>query len=118
MAAASAEPKRCSQAIASSSARPRSCSSSGDAAGRMTTLAPVSVALKFGFLAVLYLFVLWVARSARRDLRRGEEALAAERGAQSPPVPADATGLYSASAVVSAGAAHGAPQLIVERAPG
>ena len=33
----------------------------------MTTLAPVSVALKFGFVAVLYLFVLWVARSARRD---------------------------------------------------
>jgi FHA domain len=84
----------------------------------MTTLAPVSVALKFGFLAVLYLFVLWVARSARRDLRRGEEALAAERGAQASPAPADATGLHSASAVVSAGAAHGAPQLIVERAPG
>ena len=35
----------------------------------MTTLAPVSVALKFGFLAVLYLFLLWVARSALRDLR-------------------------------------------------
>ena len=35
----------------------------------MTTLAPVSVALKFGFLAVLYLFLLWVVRSARRDLR-------------------------------------------------
>ena len=41
----------------------------------MTTLAPVSVALKFGFLAVLYLFVLWVARSARRDLRRGDATL-------------------------------------------
>ena len=35
----------------------------------MTTLAPVSVALKFGFLAVIYLFALWVVRSARRDLR-------------------------------------------------
>ena len=46
----------------------------------MTTLAPVSVALKFGFLAVLYLFVLWVARSARRDLRRGDAALASQRG--------------------------------------
>ena len=32
----------------------------------MTTLEPVSVALKFGFLAVLYLFLLWVARSALR----------------------------------------------------
>ncbi|HEX8959770.1 MAG TPA: FHA domain-containing protein [Solirubrobacterales bacterium] len=30
---------------------------------------PVSVALKFGFLAVLYLFLLWVARSALKDLR-------------------------------------------------
>lgn len=30
---------------------------------------PISVALKFGFLAVLYLFLLWVARSALRDLR-------------------------------------------------
>jgi len=29
---------------------------------------PLAVALKFGFLAVLYLFLLWVARSARRDL--------------------------------------------------
>ena len=33
------------------------------------TLDPVAVALKFGFLAVLYLFLLWVARSALRDLR-------------------------------------------------
>jgi hypothetical protein len=31
---------------------------------------PVVVALKFGFLAVLYLFLLWVARSAMKDLRR------------------------------------------------
>jgi hypothetical protein len=31
---------------------------------------PLSVALKFGFLAVLYLFLLWVARSALKDLRR------------------------------------------------
>jgi len=31
---------------------------------------PISVALKFGFLAVLYLFLLWVALSALRDLRR------------------------------------------------
>jgi hypothetical protein len=31
---------------------------------------PVSVALKFGFLAVLYLFVLVIVRSALKDLRR------------------------------------------------
>jgi hypothetical protein len=29
---------------------------------------PIAVALKFGFLAVLYLFLLWVSRSALRDL--------------------------------------------------
>jgi hypothetical protein len=34
---------------------------------------PVAVALKFGFLAVLYLFLLWVARSARRDLVRAAD---------------------------------------------
>jgi hypothetical protein len=33
---------------------------------------PLAVALKFGFLAVLYLFLLWVARSAMRDLARSE----------------------------------------------
>ncbi len=83
----------------------------------MTTLAPVSVALKFGFLAVLYLFVLWVARGARQDLRRGEGALTAERGAPAP-TPADATGLHSASGLASADVAHRAPQLVVARAPG
>jgi FHA domain len=31
---------------------------------------PISVALKFGFLAVLYLFLLVIARSAMKDLRR------------------------------------------------
>ena len=35
---------------------------------------PVAVALKFGFLAVLYLFLLWVARSAMKDLAGNEEA--------------------------------------------
>ena len=35
---------------------------------------PVAVALKFGFLAVLYLFLLWMARSALKDLRRKMEA--------------------------------------------
>ena len=31
---------------------------------------PIAVLLKFGFLAVLYLFLLWVVRSARKDLRQ------------------------------------------------
>ena len=40
---------------------------------------PLAVALKFAFLAVLYLFLLWVSRSALRDLARSREsAVAAE----------------------------------------
>jgi pSer/pThr/pTyr-binding forkhead associated (FHA) protein len=81
----------------------------------MTTLEPVSVALKFGFLAVLYLFLLWVARSALKDLRGGSNGGVPAAGAA---VPADATGLYSASALGSADVAHRAPRLVVERAPG
>src|SRR4051794_41557522 len=57
----------------------------------LAVLEPVSVALKFGFLIVLYLFLLWVARSALKDLRR-------DPGAAGPaPVPSDATGMYAAS---------------------
>jgi FHA domain len=48
---------------------------------------PISVALKFGFLAVLYLFLLWIARSALKDLRRTVS-----------PAP-DATGYHSLPAV-------------------
>jgi hypothetical protein len=71
----------------------------------MTNLAPVSVALKFGFLVVLYAFLLWVARSATRDLRAGRVVAAAEA----------ATGFHSATA-----APHTArdARLVVERAPG
>jgi FHA domain len=47
---------------------------------------PISVALKFGFLAVLYLFVLVIARSALKDLRRTLS-----------PAP-DATGFHAAPA--------------------
>ena len=35
---------------------------------------PIALLLKFGFLAVLYLFLLWVARSALRDLSDHERA--------------------------------------------
>ncbi len=51
---------------------------------------PVSVALKFGFLAVLYLFVLVIARSAFKDLRR-----------TTAPAP-DATGFHAAPAYAEA----------------
>src|SRR5580698_638792 len=86
---------------------------------RMSTLEPVSVALKFGFLAVLYLFLLWIARSARRDLR-GNAAVPGEldHGRAGQPTPPDATGLYSASTLGSANLAQRTPRLVVERAPG
>jgi FHA domain len=83
----------------------------------MNTLEPLSVVLKFGFLAVLYLFLLWVVRSARRDLR-SSSAVGLERGPDARPAPADATGLHSASTLGSADLAHRAPRLVVERAPG
>ncbi|HEV3284125.1 MAG TPA: FHA domain-containing protein [Solirubrobacteraceae bacterium] len=82
----------------------------------MTTLEPVSVALKFGFLAVLYLFLLWVARSARKDLGAGSGPPAG--AAASAQIPPDATGLYAASALGVADVAHRSPRLVVERAPG
>jgi pSer/pThr/pTyr-binding forkhead associated (FHA) protein len=81
----------------------------------MTTLEPVSVALKFGFLAVLYLFLLWVVRSARRDLKRGG-ATAVEQAAPAQPPP-DATGMYSASALAGATLGQRVARLVVERAP-
>jgi hypothetical protein len=84
----------------------------------MTTLAPVSVALKFGFLAVLYLFLLWVARSALKDLRGAGRGWTGGVPTKDEAIPADATGLYSASALGSADVAHRAPKLVVERAPG
>jgi FHA domain-containing protein len=40
---------------------------------------PIEVLLKFAFIAVLYLFLLWVARSALKDLGRpGDRAAAAD----------------------------------------
>jgi pSer/pThr/pTyr-binding forkhead associated (FHA) protein len=52
---------------------------------------PVAVALKFGFLAVLYLFLFWVARSALKELRR-----------TSAPAP-EATGFYGLDEGVGSG---------------
>ena len=43
---------------------------------------PLAVVLKFGFLAVLYLFLLWVSRSALRDLARGYERSGSEPAAE------------------------------------
>jgi hypothetical protein len=75
-------------------------------------LEPVSVGLQFGFLAVLYLFLLWVSRSALRDLRRSTGPRPSAAGPIAAPGP-DATSLYEQS-----GANGDEPRLIVERAPG
>src|SRR6185503_18395600 len=45
---------------------------------------PLAVALKFGFLLVLYLFLLWVARSALKDLSRGGDGTAAAEPVEPP----------------------------------
>jgi len=88
----------------------------------MSSLAPVSVALKFGFVVVMYLFLLWVARSARRDLRGGpateRQSTAAALEGPGDSIPQDATGMYSASALGSAALATRAPRLVIDRAPG
>jgi FHA domain len=72
-------------------------------------LDPVAVALKFGFLAILYLFLLWMARSALKDLRR--TAGAGEVGAD---------GYGDATSVHTAGAARatGTPRLRVATGAG
>jgi hypothetical protein len=78
-----------------------------------TVLQPVSVGLKFGFLAVLYLFLVWVAWSAIRDLRRGRGAPAMpERGPS-----LGETGMHDAAADLSVPDGF-EPRLLVERAAG
>ncbi|HVL30770.1 MAG TPA: FHA domain-containing protein [Solirubrobacteraceae bacterium] len=76
-------------------------------------LEPVSVGLKFAFLAVLYLFLLWVARSALKDLRQGAF------GGPRAPVASEATGMHSAT---NLGALDGngdlRPRLVAETVAG
>lgn len=81
-------------------------------------LQPVSVGLKFGFIAVLYLFLMWIAISALRDLRRGRSDLVGtERGrAGRAGTDSDATGMYRAGGVEELNGFE--PRLLVERAPG
>ena len=78
---------------------------------------PASVALKFAFLAILYLFLLWVARSALKDLRRGATGggVVASPG-RAPAPPPDATGLHAAARGVGVGG--DAPRLVVDSVPG
>src|ERR671923_11771 len=76
-----------------------------------TMVYPVAVALKFGFLAVLYLFLLWMARSALKDLRRGGADEVA-------PAYEDATGLHHATAGLTGDVDGGVPKLRVNSAAG
>jgi pSer/pThr/pTyr-binding forkhead associated (FHA) protein len=78
-------------------------------------LQPVSVALKFGFLAVLYLFLVWVAWSALRDMRRGPRSV---RQFEGDPGSSDATSMYAAVAEMEPESNGFEPRLLVERAPG
>lgn len=79
-------------------------------------LQPVSVGLKFGFLIVLYLFLMWVAFSALRDLRRGRgDMTGAERGSAGS-AGDDATGMYQAADVPQHNGFE--PRLLVEHASG
>jgi hypothetical protein len=72
-------------------------------------LEPFSVGLKLAFLAVLYLFLLWVARSALKDLRRPASA-----GPARPAV--DATGIHPVAPGVQGGSQ--AARLVVDSVPG
>jgi FHA domain-containing protein len=67
---------------------------------------PISVALKFGFLVVLYLFLLWIARSAAKDLRRTVS-----------PAP-DATGFHQAPAFAGGLPPAAEAWLVAERGGG
>lgn len=73
-------------------------------------LGPVSVGLKFGFLAVLYVFLLWVALSSFFDLRRNARL----SGPRSP----DATGMFAASDPLLEFDEDFEPRLVVDHAAG
>jgi hypothetical protein len=73
-------------------------------------LEPVSVGLKFGFLAVLYAFLVWVALSSFFDLRRSSR-----RSAFTNP---DATGMYEASDSLLELESDFEPRLVVDNAAG
>lgn len=75
-------------------------------------LEPLTFGLKLAFVAVLFLFVAWVARSALRDLRDDELMSSA-------PPPSDATGFHAAVGPSTAEVARGAaPRLIIKRMQG
>jgi len=73
-------------------------------------LEPVSVGLKFGFLAVLYAFLVWVALSSFFDLRRS--------GRRAEHASPDATGMYAASDPLIELESDFEPRLVVDHATG
>lgn len=76
-------------------------------------LQPVSVGLKFGFLIVLYLFLLWVATSSLFDLRRG---LGGRRDGGA--AVGEATSIHQTADPLAALAGDFEPRLVVEHALG
>ncbi len=99
----------------------------------MTSLEPISIALKYGFLIVLYLFLLWIVRSAMKDLGgakdggrglvvqgrdRARASVGAPVGGEIAQRAPDETGMFSAVTLGPAEVLSRSPRLIVERAPG
>lgn len=79
-------------------------------------LEPVSVGLKFAFLAVLYIFLLWMSRSVLKDLRRG-----AFGGGPRGPIARgnnEATGIHRASRPGVVDESEQWPRLVVDNVPG
>jgi hypothetical protein len=64
---------------------------------------PIAVALKFGFLIVLYLFLLWVARSAMKELRTTSQPAPEATGFHAPAGPGGREPGTDASLVVLKG---------------
>ncbi|MCL2417830.1 MAG: FHA domain-containing protein [Conexibacteraceae bacterium] len=77
-------------------------------------LQPVSVGLKFGFLIVLYLFLVWVAMSTLFDMRRGPGGGRRAGGV----VTSDETSIHQSVDPLAALEQDFEPRLVVEHADG
>jgi FHA domain len=88
------------------------------------SLEPISIALKFGFLAVLYLFLMWVVRSALKDLRRARDGSPGDRLLHDDPLhhvspQAESTAMHSAvDDLLADPIEDGQPRLVVDHAAG
>jgi hypothetical protein len=78
---------------------------------------PIEVLLQFAFLGVLYLFLLWVARSALRDLGRPAAEGAAEAGEHNAARPYSGCLIVEGGGGLAGGAEYGVgPGLVIGRA--